>query len=79
MERVSAIARIRGVALSTPRMDERLDVGNPAWWRSPEAQMVLVGASGWRRCYGAILMNRHSSPKVSVSNAPSAKRTVRVS
>lgn len=46
LERVSALAQTRGVALSTPRMGERLDVRRPAagaaWWRDRQAQVVSV-------------------------------------
>ncbi|WP_233235705.1 MBL fold metallo-hydrolase [Bordetella sp. LUAb4] len=44
-ERVTAIARPRGVVLSTPRMGERLDLAAPqrgtAWWRDvPDSSMT---------------------------------------
>jgi L-ascorbate metabolism protein UlaG (beta-lactamase superfamily) len=38
-ERITALAKAKGVALTTPQMGERLDIGSPqagsAWWRAP--------------------------------------------
>ncbi|MGI4815615.1 MAG: MBL fold metallo-hydrolase [Janthinobacterium lividum] len=52
-ERVSEIALARGVALSTPRMGERLDLGAPhrgeAWWRDV-ADSVVKKPNLVKRC-----------------------------
>lgn len=43
LERISEIARQRGISLSTPRMGERLDMLHPspgmAWWRTAETKL----------------------------------------
>ncbi|MCC8393553.1 MBL fold metallo-hydrolase [Paraburkholderia sp. MMS20-SJTR3] len=52
-ERVSALALTRGVALSTPRMGERLDLTavhrGERWWREVAAPVAAPKAS-WRWC-----------------------------
>ncbi|TAL95768.1 MAG: hydrolase [Paraburkholderia sp.] len=52
-ERVTGLALARGVALSTPRMGERLDLGAPhrgeLWWRRT-VETVAVPKAAWRLC-----------------------------
>ncbi|WP_250515986.1 MBL fold metallo-hydrolase [Caballeronia sp. INDeC2] len=51
-ERVTGLALARGVAVTTPRMGERLDLEAPhrgeRWWR--EVADVAKSASSWRMC-----------------------------
>ena len=55
-ERVTALAMARGVALSTPRMGERLDLNAPhrgeRWWRAVDEHATAPGAKArrWRLC-----------------------------
>ncbi|WP_175924182.1 MBL fold metallo-hydrolase [Burkholderia latens] len=55
-ERVTALAMTRGIALSTPRMGERLDLNAPhrgeRWWRTVDEQVKAPGAKArrWRLC-----------------------------
>jgi len=52
-ERVAALALARGVALSTPRMGERLDLSAPhhgeRWWRHV-VETVAAPKAAWRLC-----------------------------
>ena len=52
-ERVTALALVRGVALSTPRIGERLDLGEPhqgeRWWRRV-VETVAEPRAKWRLC-----------------------------
>lgn len=52
-ERVTTLALARGVALSTPRMGERLDLSAPhhgePWWRHV-VETVAVPKAAWRLC-----------------------------
>jgi hypothetical protein len=52
-ERVTGLALVRGVALSTPRMGERLDLAAPhrgeLWWRHG-VEAVAVPKASWRLC-----------------------------
>ncbi|WP_118182620.1 MBL fold metallo-hydrolase [Paraburkholderia phosphatilytica] len=52
-ERVTGLALARGVALSTPRMGERLDLAAPhrgeRWWRNV-VEPVAVPKAAWRLC-----------------------------
>jgi L-ascorbate metabolism protein UlaG (beta-lactamase superfamily) len=52
-ERVTGLALARGVALSTPRMGERLDLSAPhrgeRWWR-PVVETVAAPKGAWRLC-----------------------------
>jgi L-ascorbate metabolism protein UlaG (beta-lactamase superfamily) len=52
-ERVTGLALARGVALSTPRMGERLDLGAPhrgeLWWRRT-VETVAAPKAAWRWC-----------------------------
>jgi hypothetical protein len=52
-ERVTGLALARGVALSTPRMGERLDLEavhrGERWWRDV-AQAVATPKASWRLC-----------------------------
>lgn len=52
-ERVTGLALARGVALSTPRMGERLDLTavhrGERWWRDV-AQTVVAPKASWRMC-----------------------------
>ncbi|KVC42418.1 MBL fold metallo-hydrolase [Burkholderia diffusa] len=51
-ERVTALAMVRGIELSTPRMGERLDLGAPhrgeRWWRTVD-EPAKAPATKWRR------------------------------
>jgi L-ascorbate metabolism protein UlaG (beta-lactamase superfamily) len=54
-ERITALALTRGVALSTPRMGERLDLNQPhrgeAWWRTVAAPAKApTKARRWQLC-----------------------------
>ncbi len=52
-ERVTGLALARGVALSTPRMGERLDLNTPhrgeSWWRQT-VETVAAPKAAWRLC-----------------------------
>jgi hypothetical protein len=57
-ERVMGLALARGIALSTPRMGERLDLSAPhrgeRWWRDvPVGNEEPKAASRWRPCRSA--------------------------
>ncbi|BHO59923.1 hypothetical protein thsbcT34_72700 [Burkholderia contaminans] len=55
-ERVTALAIVRGVDLSTPRMGERLALDEPhrgeRWWRTVDERVTSVAAKSrrWTLC-----------------------------